>query len=346
MDFKKATKQGTYLRLAIVAPAGGGKTMTALKIARGLVGAHGRIAVIDSERGSASKYANLCEFDTLQLDTFSPDTYVKAIQTAERAGYDVCIVDSLSHAWTGTDGALAQVDKHKAQNRGENSFTAWRHVTPMHKQLVDTMLGCRMHLIVTMRAKTEYVMEEYTDKNGKTRQKPVKVGLAPVQRDGMEYEFDVVADMDIDHNMLVSKTRIPALDNAWFTKPGEDLAQIIKDWYADAEPEPARPATPAAPPRPAAPPQPPQDPDKAARQEQYQRWLRLKAEFDLDKQYMADCMSNWEIAEFATARPAVLAEMLDAMEETLRAAANDPAQQYEQRTAQQAPAEAFNDQDY
>lgn len=229
MRFQKAIKRKAKLRIGLVGPSGSGKTFTALRIARGL---GGKVAVIDTEHGSASLYADLFEFDVLELDTFSPDTYVAAINAAAEAGYDVVVVDSLSHAWMGKDGALEQVDRHAARERG-NSFGAWRHVTPMHNRLVETLVGAPVHIIATMRAKTEYIIEE--DNRGK--KVPRKIGMAPVQRDGMEYEFTVVGDMDYENRLLVTKTRCSALAGAVIEKPGEDVAQTLLDWLDGAAPE-------------------------------------------------------------------------------------------------------------
>lgn len=244
--FQRATKRQARLRLGISAPSGGGKSYSGLLIATELAQG-GKIAAIDTERGSLSKYSNQFEFDVLELESYEPATYVKAIQAAEREGYSVILIDSLSHAWIGRGGALEMVDNAATRNRGENRFTAWREVTPQHNALVEAMLQSKCHLIATMRAKTEYVMEEYTDKHGNKKTKPVKVGLAPVQRDGMEYEFDVMCDMDVDHNMMVSKTRCPELDGKIFNKPGADVGRILLDWLTDGAPMTERPAPTPAP---------------------------------------------------------------------------------------------------
>lgn len=239
MTFQKAVKRKAKLRIGLVGPSGSGKTFTALRIARGL---GGRVAVIDTEHGSASLYADLFDFDVMELASFAPDTYVAAIQAAADAGYDVVVVDSLSHAWMGKDGALEQVDKHAARERG-NSFGAWRHVTPMHNRLVETIVGAPIHVIATMRSKTEYVIEE--DSRGK--KVPRKIGMAPVQRDGMEYEFTVVGDMDYDHRLMITKSRCSALADAVIEKPGEDVAATLTGWLENAAPEAPRP-TPFDPP--------------------------------------------------------------------------------------------------
>lgn len=226
--FKKATKLQLKLRLALLGPTGSGKTFTALRIAKGL---GGKIAVIDTERRSASKYSGEFDFDVLELESFSADKYVEAIKAAEAEGYDVLVIDSLSHAWMGKDGSLETVDKIAKRSQTGNSFVAWRDVTPMHNTLVDTILSARMHVIVTMRVKMEYVLEE--DSRGKKT--PRKIGLQPQQRDGVEYEFDVIADIDQEHNFIVSKTRCRALDGLVVKNAGEDVADRLKAWLSDGE---------------------------------------------------------------------------------------------------------------
>ena len=227
LTFQRATKKSARLRLALIGVAGAGKTYTALNIATNL---GGRVAVIDTERGSASKYSDMFDFDVLELETFSPQNYVDAINAAEEAGYEVLIIDSLSHAWTGKGGALDQVDRIAKRSQSGNTFGAWRDVTPMHNALVDGIINARMHIITTMRAKTDYVQE----KNEKTGRVTVrKVGLAPVQRDGLEYEFDVVADLDQDNNLIVGKTRCPAVSGAVIPKAGKEIAQKLTAWLSD-----------------------------------------------------------------------------------------------------------------
>ncbi|MBO3463964.1 ATP-binding protein [Aetokthonos hydrillicola Thurmond2011] len=229
--FKKAVKSQSKLRLALIGVSGSGKTFSALSIASGL---SQNIAVIDTEHGSASKYADKFNFDVLELSSFHPQQYINAIQAASSAGYEVLIVDSLSHAWMGKDGALEQVDRIAKRTQSNNSFAAWRDVTPLHNQLVEAIVSSKCHLIATMRAKTEYVLEP----NEKGKMAPRKVGMAPIQRDGLEYEFDVVADLDLNHNFIVSKSRCSELSGQIINKPGENVAGILKDWlYSGQLPE-------------------------------------------------------------------------------------------------------------
>lgn len=225
-QFTKAVKGKAKARVALVGVSGSGKTYTALLLAKAL---GENIALIDTENGSASKYAGepgIPEFSTLNLAEFSPMTYCQAIVTAEQAGFDVLIIDSLSHAWAGKGGALEMVDNANKRSQSGNSFAAWREVTPHHNALVEALVQCKCHLIVTMRAKAEYVLQA----NEKGKQVPRKVGMAPIQREGLDYEFDVVADLDLDHNFIVTKTRCRALDTAVISKPDEQVGQTIRAW--------------------------------------------------------------------------------------------------------------------
>ncbi len=231
----KAAKIQSKARIGIVGLAGSGKTYSALAIGTAL---GGKVAVIDTENASAAKYAGVFDFDVLVLDTFAPRTYVEAIHAVEDAGYDVLIIDSLSHAWAGKGGALEMVDNAARRSSSGNSFSAWRDVTPEHNKLVDALVRCKCHLLVTMRSKMEYVLDK--DDRGKTA--PRKVGLAPIQREGLDYEMDIAGDMDLDHNWSITKTRCPALDGQTFNRPGTVVAQTIISWLSDgAAPPPERP---------------------------------------------------------------------------------------------------------
>lgn len=231
--FSKAVKSRSKLRLGLIGPSGSGKTFSALSIATGL---GSRIAVIDSEHGSASKYADLFEFDVAELTTFSPQHYIDSLKAAVASGYDVVVIDSLSHAWSGRGGALELVDQANARSKSGTSFAAWREVTPLHNAMVEAIITCQAHVICTMRSKMEYAVEK--DDRGKTSIR--KVGLSPIQRDGMEYEFDLIGDIDQSHQLVITKSRIPALADAVISKPGAELAKQIRSWL-DAGVEPMRP---------------------------------------------------------------------------------------------------------
>jgi len=221
--FQKATRKQARLHLALIGPAGSGKTYTSLRVASEL---GGKVALIDTERSSACNYANLFDFDVCELDDYHPKQYIQAIKAASKAGYEVLIVDSLSHAWSGKGGALEMVDKASRRSKSGNSFAAWREVTPLHNELVETMLASNCHIIVTMRAKMAYVQE----KDSKGRVQIRKVGLQPLQRDGLEYEFDIVGDMDTDNNLVITKTRCPELRGAVINQPGSEFAEALQGW--------------------------------------------------------------------------------------------------------------------
>ena len=233
MNFVKATKQQSKLRLAIIGPAGSGKTYSALGIAVALAGKGGKVAVIDTERGSASLYADMFAFDVLTLDSFSPLAYVEAIAEAEKGGYAVIVIDSLSHAWASKDGALEMVDREASRSNSKNSYTAWRNVTPVQNKMVDAIIGSKAHIICTMRSKMEYVMDK--DEKGKTTIR--KIGLQPIQREGLDYEFTICGDMDQEHKYIISKSRCPAFADAVIEKPGKQFADKLLAWLDEGAKE-------------------------------------------------------------------------------------------------------------
>jgi hypothetical protein len=234
-QFRKAVKFGAKLRLAISAPSGCGKTYTLLKLATQL-GAP--IAVVDTEHGSASKYADLFDFDVLELDSYHPRSLIAMIDTASQRGYQVLCIDSLSHFWMGKDGELDQVDRMARRIQTSGSFAAWKLVTPVHNELMDRIIGAPMHVLVSLRAKTEWVLER-DEKTGKTT--PRKVGLAPVMRDGIEYEFDICGEMDQENTLIITKSRCPKLTSGVFTKPGKEVAEILMEWLDGPPPPLAKP---------------------------------------------------------------------------------------------------------
>lgn len=230
IQIRKAERRKAKLRLGIAAPSGGGKTYGAILLAMGL---GGKIGLIDTENGSGDLYAHLTDYDIISLTApYEIKKYLDAIKAFEDAGYDNIIIDSLSHAWAGDGGLL---DKQgKMTDRGTNSFAAWRTITPEHNALVDAMLKSPCHIIATMRSKQEYVLET----NEKGKQMPKKVGLAPVQREGMDFEMTIMIDVDIHHNATASKDRTGILDGKFF-KLTPEIGKQLKVWLEDGVEDPA-----------------------------------------------------------------------------------------------------------
>jgi hypothetical protein len=217
-EFKKATKKQAKLRAAIFGPAGAGKTFTALSVASGL---GKKVAVIDTERGSASKYADRFGFDVCELVGRSIDDYVKAIKGSSE--YDVLIIDSLTHAW---QELLTEVEKlAKAKYRG-NTWSAWSEGTPRQRSLVDAMLCAPCHIIATMRTKTEWKVGE--NSRGKTTID--RVGLAPEQGKGIEYEFDLLMEISQEHIGHIIKDRTGKFQDMLIEKPNAEFGGQLKSW--------------------------------------------------------------------------------------------------------------------
>lgn len=233
--FRRAQRSESPLKIALVGPSGSGKTYTALALATGIQRvlvrrgqASAGIALIDTERGTSAKYAGLFEFDICTLESFSPRDYITAIEAAIATGYGVLVIDSLSHAWIGPGGILEMVEA--ARQRSSSPFAGWRDASPMHWKLVDMILRAPIDIIATMRAKHEYVVEEV---GGKAV--PRRVGLAPVQRDGIEYEFDIVGVLDESHRLTVTKSRIAPFADVSVLMPGPELGERFAEWRFEKE---------------------------------------------------------------------------------------------------------------
>lgn len=198
MQLQLANRQRVKIRMALQGPSGSGKTFSSLQLAFGLCGDWSKIAVIDSENHSSSLYADLGGYNVLNLEApFTPERYVEAIKACELASMEVIIIDSISHEWEGIGGIL---ETHG--NMMGNSYTNWSKITPRHNSFVQHILQSPAHVIGTIRAKQDYVLSE---KNGKLV--PEKVGLKGVTREGMDYEFTLVFDLDIKQHASSSKDR-------------------------------------------------------------------------------------------------------------------------------------------
>jgi nucleoside-triphosphatase THEP1 len=242
ITFVQARRAQSHARIALVGPPGSGKTYSALRIAAGL-GCQ-RIGLVDSERGKSRKQSGKgVEFGVAVLPNHAPRTYCEALEAAAKAGIDGVIVDSLSHEWMGEQGALEMVATMARNSDSGNEFAAWKTVSPEHARLFDLILQYPGHVIATMRSRKAYEMVEVQNRAGRTVKQPREVGLEPVQREGYEYEFDVVGFLDAEHKWTVTKSCCETYPRgAVVPQPGAEFGQRFASWIrgaADARTEPA-----------------------------------------------------------------------------------------------------------
>lgn len=229
MQLRQSQRRKAKIKMALQAPSGAGKTMSAILLAKGLCnGDLSRVVVIDTENGSADLYAHLGNYNVISLKPpFTPQQYVEAINVCEKAGMEVIIIDSISHCW---DYLL---DYHSSL--AGNSFTNWAKIKPLEKSFMDKILQCDAHVIATMRTKQDYVLNQ---KDGKFT--PEKVGLKAVQRDGVDFEFTLVLDIDIKHYATASKDRTGLfMDKPEFKITPEIGSKILEWCNQDFTPETA-----------------------------------------------------------------------------------------------------------
>ncbi len=218
--FKKATRKGSYIKLAITGPSGSGKTYSALRLARGLV-PNGKIALIDTENESASLYSTEFDFDVAGVEApYTIEKLINPVKYVLNNQYDVLIIDSATHFWNGVLEHKNQLDK-----RGGNSFTNWNEANKNYDLMIRAILFSKIHVIVCMRSKMEYILEA----NDKGKQVPKKVGMAPICRDGMEYEFTTVFDLDSNHQAVASKDRTQIFRDKIFVITEETGSQL-RQW--------------------------------------------------------------------------------------------------------------------
>lgn len=238
MAFQKVQRKAAKMRVAVAGPSGAGKTLSALYLAYGVTGDWGKIALIDTEHGRDQFYGNRSDLEVGEylyqelVPPFTVERYIAIAKEAEQAvGPDgVVIIDSFSHAWEGEGGVL-DFKELTEQQQGKNSFTAWSDAGKKQNTLINTLLSLNAHVIVTMRTKMAYAMEQ----NDRGKTVPVKIGLAPVQRENTEYEFDLVFNIARNHNACVSKDTT-FLDN-WNGVITPELGTSLKNWLAGgAEP--------------------------------------------------------------------------------------------------------------
>jgi len=225
MALQRATRKQVKMRLNLSAPSGAGKTMSALLMAYGLIGDWSKIAVIDTENGSASLYSNLGEFNTIDLQApFTPEAYIKALDECINAGMECIIIDSSSHEWSGKGGCIELNETLASAKYRGNTWSAWNETTPRHDAFVQKVLQSPVHVITCTRSKTETVMDDAT-------KKVKKVGMKDIQREGWEYEQTVSLNLDRDtHMATASKDRTGLFDKADPFVITAETGQKIKQW--------------------------------------------------------------------------------------------------------------------
>lgn len=221
MELRKAQKQKSRIRMGFSAVAGGGKTYSALLVAKGLCGSWDKVAIIDTENGSADLYADLGEYNTLPLQSpYTPERYIQAIKTCEDAGMEVIIIDSITHEWDGKGGVL------EIQNAMGGRYQDWASVTPRHQKFLDAILSSKCHILTTVRRKQDYSMEKGSD--GKL--KVEKAGLKEITREGYEYELTLNLEMDTQHMATASKDRTGLFMDKDPFIPTEETGKLILQW--------------------------------------------------------------------------------------------------------------------
>lgn len=221
MQLQQASRRKAKIKLCLQSPSGGCKTYSALLIAYGLCNDWSKIAIIDTENKSADLYDHLGKYYVLPLTApYTPERYIDAVQTCLQAGIQVVIIDSLSHEWEGTGGVL---ETHG--NMAGNSFTNWAKITPRHNAFVQYLLQSDIHIIATIRSKQDYVLAE---KNGK--QVPEKVGLRGIQREGLDYEFTLVLELNMKHMAVATKDRTGLFMDKPEFLPTASTGRLIAQW--------------------------------------------------------------------------------------------------------------------
>lgn len=242
LEVRKAQKKQAKLKLTTIGPSKSGKSFSALEIATGMVEEMGgKILFIDTEYGRGELYADLFDYDYANIEApFEVEKFIEAIKYAEDEGYSVLIMDSLTHMWTGEGGLLDL--QNKIARRTGNSYTAWKDVTPLYEDFVDKLSSARVHIIATMRSKVEHIIIE---DGGKMQVK--KVGMKAVQREGMDYEFDIVFNLDRDSHEAKIEARafggdISGLDGK-IMLPTRDLGKKLLKWLnTGSAPDPVKKA--------------------------------------------------------------------------------------------------------
>ena len=241
---RKAEKKRVKLKMAVQGPSGSGKTWGALALAKNLW-PDAKVCVIDTENESASLYADSFAFDTIPLSPpFTTARYVECIDAVVRAGYDVLIIDTITAQWDGEGGILRRKEELEKANPTANSYTLWARFTPEHEAFKQVILQSPLHVICTMRSKQDYALTD----DGKGKLKPVKLGMAPIQRDQIDYEFTLVFDVSMTHVGTVSKDRTNLFNDKTVNLADPKTADAIRGWLISGKDAPAPPQPETQPP--------------------------------------------------------------------------------------------------
>jgi len=232
--FTLAKRTDSFIKLALSGPSGSGKSYSALRLTRGLIGPTGKFAYIDTENGSAKLYSSLTEFYHYDLTPpYECKKFMEAIKQAEKSSFDAVIIDSLSHLWTGTLDYKSNLDR-----KGGNSFSNWNDAGKHFNEVMQAILQAKIHVIACLRVKTEYLVQEETNSKGKVVQVPKKVGTSPVIREGIDYELSLVLDLGMDHYATTAKDRTGLFVDKTFLiteETGEQIAHWLQNGSVDMQ---------------------------------------------------------------------------------------------------------------
>lgn len=229
MQLRDATRQRIRIRAGVSGPSGSGKTAGALRVAYGLTGDWGKIAVIDTENRSSELYSNTTLADGTRIGTFkvislgapySPERYIEAIEACEQGGVEVAVLDSITHEWNGQGGVLQLVDELGGSPRG------WKAMTPRHEAFKEKILRSSLHIITTVRRVQEY--DYVKNESGKTQ--VVKLGLKEQTREGWEYELTINFEVDMTNKTVVHKDRTQLFVGKDPFKLTEQVGSDILTW--------------------------------------------------------------------------------------------------------------------